>query len=242
MQSALGKLLGWLASGVVLVICAGCASSADTVSQTTTQSPSQLAHSGVAHTPKDTCVAGLEALGDSVSQALRQSGRPQACARVEAVCRWTIGNSAYRTHTTPGSYVDRPPGSCPSAELDAVLQLAAKIRLAGPRGIGICKLLGAQSRANMQAQASVGHVGCGQLAIAPAAAYNLSAATRISQPVSQVLLNSESPGPPNWFGYLEFTSPKALSNPRNPVYAPLIVQIIKLSHGTWAVNQIGYQF
>jgi hypothetical protein len=137
----------------------------------------------------------------------------------------------------PGSFVNRPPGSCPTNELDPVIQLAATIRLAGPDGDGICALMTQQLRYNTQRTARSSHSTCGRAAIASA-----GGSTRTSQPLAGVLLNSSSPGPPQWYGFLQFTNPLLRSNPGDPRYEPLTIAIVKQPDGRWEISVIGYQF
>jgi hypothetical protein len=142
----------------------------------------------------------------------------------------------------PGSFVDRPPGSCPASELPAVLQLAATIRLAGPQGTGICAVLAAPALYNARRDAADSHWSCGRAAIAPAANGYVTAAERISQPLAGVLLDSSKPGAPRWYGFLSFMNPVARAHPRDPRYEPLTVAIVKRPDGRWVISQIGYEF
>ncbi len=192
----------------------------------------------------------LACAGCAQSSAAGNSGTPAASTTshvspavtaAQKICRWTIADSTYRTHTTPGSYTARPPGSCPSAELAAAVRLADGLRSGGARGTGVCQLLASEPLYNAQRVANQTHVSCGQAAIEPARSDTIPAAQRFSH-LSGVLLNSSSPGPPRWFGFLAFAPPNAQSHPHDPRYSSLIVAIIKLSSGRWAINQIGYQF
>jgi len=219
-------LLVWLLSAMTLLGCAACGSSS---------APSSPRSASA-------CAAGLEAIGDSPVRARQEAGNAARCAGVKRICIWTIANSQDQTHTTPGSYVRRPPGSCPSGELNSILALAARFRLAGPRGDGVCNVLTAEPLYNAKRDARLEHITCGQAAIQPAKNAYVSAAERISQPLTGILLNSFSPGPPHWFGYLQFTNPKQRGDSRDPRYAPLVVQIIRRPKGNWAINQIGYEF
>lgn len=187
------------------------------------------------------CLYGLEALGKSPMQARAQVHQRSVCARVSHVCRRSIAFSRFRTHTNPGTYTDQPPGSCPPQELDAVLRLAASIRLSGPRGSGLCNLLVPLQRANAQRVARLDHVTCGQGAVrAGGVSYK-----QLSQPLSYVILFSSQPGPPHWFAYLESASPKLKTlRPHQPlpsgVPAPVNTAIVKQG-GNWMIYQFGYQ-
>jgi len=123
-----------------------------------------------------------------------------------------------------------------------MLALAARFRLAGPRGVGICNLLTADPLYNAKRVSRLAHISCGQAAIQPAETGYSSAAERISQPLTEVLLLSSSPGPAQWVGYLLFTNPKRRSNPRDARYDPLVLQVTTRPSGSWAINQIAYEF
>jgi hypothetical protein len=162
-------------------------------------------------------------------------------AAVEKICRWSIDNSLYRTHTTPGSYVTRPPGSCPHLELAAAVALADGLKSGGAQGTGVCKLLVSDALRNAQRVAADTHVSCGKAAIEPGQTGSVPAARRFSH-LAAVLLGSSSPGPPHWYGFLEFAPAGWESHPRDPRYTSVIVAITKVTTGRWAIAQIGYEF
>lgn len=123
-----------------------------------------------------------------------------------------------------------------------MLQLAARIRLSGPHGVGLCKLLTDQQRANAERIARLHHVSCDE----GAAQASLVSYRQLSQPVSYVILFSSEPGPPHWFGYLGFANPvfKTLA-PHQPlppgIPAPVNAAVTKRPDGTWGIVQIPYE-
>jgi hypothetical protein len=168
---------------------------------------------------------------------------PAFSARVAAAakfCRWTISNSQYRTHTTPGSYVTRPAGSCPHAELARAVALADGLSAGGSSGTGVCGLLAPDTLYNAKRVAAQSHIRCGQGAIEPARAGSVPIAQRFSH-LAAVLLTSSSPGPAHWSGLLVFAPPGAQRHLRDPRYASFFVAIAKLPSGRWAIAQIGYE-
>jgi hypothetical protein len=97
------------------------------------------------------CAGCAQSRTDRGSGSPAGGGAPHISPEVAAaakICRWSIANSLYRTHTTPGSYVTRPPGSCPHAELAAALALADGLKAGGSRGAGICQLLAPDALSN----------------------------------------------------------------------------------------------
>jgi hypothetical protein len=216
----------------VLVLCSGCAPST---------SDGTHAPSGSGASAQNACLYGLEAVGDSVARARMDYHDRSACSGLPRLCRWSIAFSQFRTHTDPATFADEPPGSCPSRELDAVLQLAARIRLSGPDGVGLCNLFTDGERANAQRVAATGHVSCGEGALRA----GLFSYLQISQPASGIILFSSRPGPPHWFGYLSFANPvyKTLA-PHQPrpagIPVPVNAEITKRPDGSWAIVQIPY--
>jgi hypothetical protein len=190
------------------------------------------------------CAGCAQSRTDRGSGSPAGGGAPHISPEVAAaakICRWSIANSLYRTHTTPGSYVTRPPGSCPHAELAAALALADGLKAGGSRGAGICQLLAPDALSNARRVAMNTHVACGQAALEPAAAGPVPVGRRVSH-LAGLLLTSYNPGPPRWFGFLEFAPLGAERHPRDPRYAPLVVAITRLPSGRWAIAQIGYEF
>jgi hypothetical protein len=174
-----GDCLWALLAFGTLLVCSGCGASAG----------SQPHLADAARTTRQAaCLYGLEASGDSVALAREQSHSRAACARIPQLCRWIIGFSQFRTHTAPGTFVDRPPGSCPHSELESVLRLAAGIRLSGLRGTGLCQFLPPDVRARTQNLASVKGVSCEEIALG-GVSYR-----QLSQPLSYIILSPFDPG------------------------------------------------
>jgi hypothetical protein len=216
----------------LLVVCSGCAAST---------SGTTRASSASGASAQSACLFGLEAMGDSVATARTASHDRSACSRIPKLCRWLIAFSQFRTHTDPGTFADKPPGSCPGRELDAVLQLAARIRLSGLRGVGLCNLLIDRERASAQRVSAAGDVSCGEHVAVGGVSYR-----QISQPVSGIILFSSRPGPPHWFGYLGFANPvyKTLApHQPPPPGTPISVnaEITMRPDGSWAIVQIPYE-
>ncbi len=185
------------------------------------------------------CQYGLEASGGSVALAREQSHNAAACDRVSQLCRWSIAFSQFRTHTTPGTYENRPPGSCPRSELDPVLRLAAQIHLAALHGAGICQLLEPALQPGVENAARQRHSSCDRATL-DGVSYR-----QLSQPLSYVILFSLRPGSPHWFGYLGFASPElktlAPHEPPPPgVPTPLNTAIRRQPDGTWRIFQLYY--
>lgn len=223
----IGAIWGLLAFCVWLG-CSGCA----------TTSGSTQARGASSTSAQSACRYGLEALGDSVATARADSRDRSACSAIPRLCRWSIAFSQYQTHTDPGTFTDKPPGSCPSQELAAVLKLAARVHRSGRRGVGLCSLFVARE----QHAGAAGQVSCSQEALhAGSPIYR-----QISQPVSGIILFSSRPGPPHWFGYLGFANPlyKTLA-PHQPAPsgtpAPVTAAITKRPDGSWAIVQIPYE-
>lgn len=236
MARRLGIGGGWaccLLAFCVLVVCSGCAASAG--------GSSTHASSASGTSAQSACLYGLEAMGDSVATARTDSHDRPACSGIARLCRWSIAFSQFRTHTNPGTFADEAPGSCPGRELDAVLQLAARIRLSGPHGVGLCSLFTNQERANAQRVATASHASCGEGALQA----GLFSYRQISQPVAGIILFSSRPGPPHWFGYLGFANPvyKTLAPHQSPppgTPVPVNAAITKRPDGSWAIVQIPY--
>jgi hypothetical protein len=217
----------------VSVVCSGCAAAA---------SGSSHASSASGASAQSACLYGLEATGDSVATARAGSHSRAACSGIARLCRWSIAFSQFRTHTDPGTFADEAPGSCPSRERDAVLQLAARIRLSGTHGAGLCSLLINQELANAQRVATASHVSCGEGALQT----GLVSYRQLSQPVAGIILFSSRPGPPHWFGYLGFANPvyKTLAPHQSPppgTPVPVDAAITKRPDGSWAIVQIPYE-
>lgn len=235
-------MAGWLARGGnwlwallavgAMAVCSACGPSAASQAPTADSAPMSA---------QTACVYGLEASGDSPALAREQSHSRVACARVPKLCRWSIAFSQFRTHTTPGTFENRPPGSCPRSELDPVLRLAADIRLAALRGAGLCQLLLPTQQARTRSEATQNHTSCDRTALG-GVSYR-----QLSQPVSYIILSSSRPGSPHWAGYLGFASPKlktvAAHEPPPPgVPGPLNSAISRQPDGTWRIFQLYYEF
>lgn len=116
-----------------------------------------------------------------------------------------------------------------------MLRLAASIRLAGPAGNGLCKLLTVDQRAQAERVASAEHIFCGKAALKIA---NVSAVQ-----LKAIVLISASPGPKHWAGFISFTNPAQRSHPQVPRYglSGVNMEIIQLPGGTWAVKHLYYE-
>lgn len=218
---------------VMLLLCCSCSAS------TSTSSGGAQANRSLR---RASCFDGLEALGDSPTRATRDSRQQSACGRVARLCRWSIAFSQFRTHTNPGTFVTRPPGSCPAGPLAEILQLAVRIRRSGPHGRGLCDLFEGPRHTDLQNQAMQFHQSCGEMALGT----NGITQIQLAQPVSYVILFSSRPGPPHWAAYLGFASPKLKSvaryHLRPPgVPAPVNTALVKRPNGGWAIFQLRYE-
>jgi hypothetical protein len=151
------------------------------------------------------------------------------------MCRSVVLNSAFHTYTTPGSYADHGPGSCPAADLSAVLSLVARFRKAVLGGGDVCALLPADYRSNAERWAGQSGGTCSQAALREGDA----TAAEVGQPLAQIRLTWVSAAPAHKSGFVIFQT-----NPHEQRVAggnPLVIAIIKRST-TWEIAQLGYQF
>jgi hypothetical protein len=58
--------------------------------------------------------------------------------------------------------------------------------------------------------------------------------------VAGIILLSEAPGPPHWFGYLSLGHPHWKPGGRWP--EPITIQVTRSASHGWLINQIGYEF
>jgi hypothetical protein len=151
-----------------------------------------------------------------------------------SICERTVFKSGYHSHTTPGSFVDHGPGSCPAADLAEVLSLVSRFRQAALSGGDICALLTSNERTNAQRAATETSRSCSQAALDEADATRRNLTLR----PAQIRLIAIGTAPPE-AGFVIFRNdpsqrPAAGENP--------LVLAIKKRTGAWQIDVIGYQF
>lgn len=160
-------------------------------------------------------------------------GSSLSLTNAASICDWTANNPAYRNHTTPGSYTDHGPGSCPTADLTAVVGLVSRFRQAVLGGGNVCALLPPNYRWNEQRAATEGHTSCSKAAIR-----GVTTAAEVAQPLAQIRLLSTTAAPAPAAGFVIFRP-----NPHRTGDLggnPLWLAISKHAGG-WQLDQIGYQ-
>jgi hypothetical protein len=187
-----------------------------------------------------TCRLGLQALGETPPRAARDSASASRCTDIARHCQWTIANarSPDRSHSTPGSYTRKPPGSCPTDQLLPVLALALRLQHPYAPHSDICSVLAQSAHVSPEFESKYFPGNCTAAAIYQAADGNVSAARRLEQRLRGVELVSFAPGPPHWFGYITL----GLSDARAPALPPINIQIIRSDSRGWLISQIGYVF